>query len=399
MDVFIGGKSAIDLEGLFVRNYEDAEAFIQSYGYCLKKPEDQRFAHRIFIEAVTFIERVLLPDSWHQGVQPPLELLESADPRQLLVWASRSDPDDPLRAWSCAILRVMHTICHIEGVYVSGHFRKAREQITQKFERRLFRNEAGELRFGDKQQSIQLERIDWKVEKSRESIILKLLHKPGNVAETIYDLFGIRIVTDRLSDVLVAVKYLRQFHLVTFTNCNPARVRNTLIDLDRFRSHLESLKQLLSAEIITTEEFEDIIERLTGPSFLSQKTNPHSSRNYRALQLTCREMIRFPNPALLWLERLKKWERGLETPCQNPKLVGDILKFIEHWPGVNELKDIDTFFPFEVQIMDKEAYKQNLAGPASHSRYKRSQVRTARRRILAQVLKLHKIQNVSQDKT
>ena len=44
------------------------------------------------------------------------------------------------------------------------------------------------------------------------------------------------------------------------------------------------------------------------------------------------------------------------------------------------------FLPFRNQIMDKDSYQQNKLGSASHDKYKQSQVRYARRRVMGKVL-------------
>ena len=47
-----------------------------------------------------------------------------------------------------------------------------------------------------------------------------------------------------------------------------------------------------------------------------------------------------------------------------------------------------SFFPFEIQIMDKKSWEVSTVGKASHLRYKKSQLKAARRRVLNEVLPL-----------
>ena len=61
-----------------------------------------------------------------------------------------------------------------------------------------------------------------------------------------------------------------------------------------------------------------------------------------------------------------------------------VLKNIGKLSGEDEF----AFFPFEVQVMDLKAWETNSTGKASHGKYKKSQVRAARRRVLNEILPL-----------
>lgn len=387
MDVLIGGKSSIDLPNLNITGWSDASAFVRSYGFDLSNPKDLRYVGAMFCEAIGFIENHLLPKSWRSRRQVPTEIVECLDVRHLLIWASSlSKENEQKRVWSCAILRIMHTICHIEAVYASVDLEVGRQQIMEHFANHISRDEEGTLWLGRGDQRVELASVEWKKRKSRESIILKLLHKPGNVAETIYDLIGIRIVTKRLSDVIMAVKYLGQCYLITFPNCHPMRARNNLIDVELFRGHVDSLIQLLQSGAITASDFSSMIEKLTAPLVGSEKSNPHSSDSYKSIQLTCRQMIRGTTTALSWLNKLEKFASALGKE-QTPAWLAQLLDLAQSWNGVSQMADKAVFFPFEVQIMDEKAFESVSSGPASHRKYKESQVRTARRRVLAEVLR------------
>ena len=193
MDVLIGGKSPIDLKKLGIKDTSVAERFVESYGYDLKNLEDRRFIHCTIVEALSFVEKVLMPREWGQGKSPPQEIIESDNVVQLLQWASMGREDGKkglLSVWSCAILRVVHTIAHIHGVQRNADIDQARNQIIARFREFLFRSEKGLLLLGSPKNHVELEKIDWKSDKARVSVILKLLHKPANVAETIYDFSG-----------------------------------------------------------------------------------------------------------------------------------------------------------------------------------------------------------------
>ncbi len=394
MDVLIGGDSSIDLPELKVGNWDEATDFLRCYGYDPEVPADARTMHGVIVEALSFIERKLLtPREWSRGVRPPDDILLCDDVRHLLMWAGGNTPNDRLkRAWACAVLRVMHTIAHLEGVnrYVSAN--AARQQIMARFQRFIWRDEQRAMWFGDADNKIRLERVEWKEQKTRNSIILKLLHKKDNVAETIFDYLGIRIVTKRLGDVMMAVKFLRMFHIVSYPNAIPARARNNLIDVGRFRSQVETLRDMLTAGSISPTEFETMVARLTAaqkdPN--AEQTNPHSSAAYRSIQLTGRQLVTIPNEQLGWLDKLNREIITHELPAATAQVLREMNTMVSGWHSVHENRMISAFFPYEVQIMDQDSYAQSTSGDANHSRYKQSQVRAARKRVLNKVLELSK---------
>jgi uncharacterized protein (TIGR04562 family) len=106
MNVLIGGRSSIDLPEIQISGFEEATAFIKSYGYDPEKIHDARLMHAAICESLSFIERWLMPKEWKNGLQPPDEVLMCHDPRNLLLWAcDRSSAAIQRRLWSCAILR------------------------------------------------------------------------------------------------------------------------------------------------------------------------------------------------------------------------------------------------------------------------------------------------------
>ncbi len=391
MDVLFSGKSAIDLMELGVRDYEDATAFLRYYGYDPEKSHEAKHIHAVMVESWRFISRYLIPDEWARGVRPPDDILFADDARPILLAASDlSTPNRLRQAWCCSLLRVMHTIAHIEGVTRLIDIDVAREQIMSRFREHIFYDERGKLRLGIPHQSIPLVAVEWKNNKSRESIILKLLHKKANVAENIYDYLGVRFITEKLSDVMRVGKFLRDFHMVSFPNCNPSRARNSLIDVEEFRAQLKLSAKALSAGRIDQAQFLQQVD--VASQYLDKEvdeaSNPHSGRDYRAVQLTGRQLIRVPSPFYEWRRKCEALGSREDLNDTQRKVLDDILFMAKSWQIDEEANEYVGFFPFEVHILDQEAAEKNKEGSASHERYKRSQVRAARRRILNRVISL-----------
>lgn len=391
LDVLIGGRSAIDLEVLNLNSFEEATDFLRKYGYEPDRPKDAREIHAVIVESWHFIAHVLMPREWRKGMKPPDDLLFADDVRPLLLAASQTDPSQAARhLWACALLRVMHTICHIDGVHRTENIKVARNQILQRFHDLVFHDEKGDLRFGRGRNSVVLKSVEWKNEKTRQSIILKLLHKKANVAETIYDLLGVRLVTKRLSDVLLVVKYLSEYHVISFPNCNPARARNTLIDVEQFQQELEVLRVALGEGTIDHKEFLKQVRkdtyRVAAEEAQAQNSNPHSGVGYRSIQLTCRQLIRYPNPLFGFFGKLRQLTQSPEISPVERRALADTINFGEKWHGFAEFEVLTSFFPFEIQIVDSKTATQNKSGDAAHDRYKRAQIKSARRRVLSGVL-------------
>jgi uncharacterized protein (TIGR04562 family) len=54
-------------------------------------------------------------------------------------------------------------------------------------------------------------------------------------------------------------------------------------------------------------------------------------------------------------------------------------------------RDVRFFYPFEVQITDYESHLKNTQGEASHQEYKKSQLRSAMKRIFKPILDVKEI--------
>jgi uncharacterized protein (TIGR04562 family) len=389
--VLIEGISPIDLAGLDIKNLYDADLLVRQYGYSPKDPINARYIHAAIIEALSFIETHLMPIEWQAGKRPPPEILYAHDIRELLLFASgHGEGDEERQAWACAVLKIIHAIAHVEQTrdVVLG---AAREQIMSQFDKYVFSDGSGTLRFGSRQNNIELAAIDWKVSKSRQSILLKLLHKRGNVSEEINDLLGVRIITKKLCDVMRVAQLIREFHMITFVNSTPARARNTLIDMDTFRHNTQKLAQMLQDDKINQDEFVILMEHLAASTSKPRKTanavNPHTGSNYRSVQFTVRQLIHLDNPYLAWMERLQEIlsDEKLDPRIRQAMQMNEEL--YRAWMQ-NHGKSTRVFFPFEVHILDEASFEHNKSGLASHARYKKSQIRTVRRRILFHLLQI-----------
>ena len=345
IEAMVGGASAIDLPALRVETAEHAEDFLRSYGFDIRAPNQRLELEWVRSRSVAFIEEQLL-----DGL-PELCLPESVryetDVTRIMLAAS-SPIRDLEQRWSCALLRVMHTVSHARLQLQERFGDQVKDQILGQFESHFVEDGQG-IRLGKGHDAIPVHRFDVKHAKPLESVVLKLLHKPENVAADIFDHLGIRFVTyDRL-DVLLVARYLRQ-HIISFPNIKPSRSKNSLLDMDWVRREFEAIDEEYP-DASSSERLAVMRARVGSAPYPvgGGPMNPHSAFEYHAVQFTCRHYVRVDDPF-----------------------------------GTG--KELSFFFPYEVQIIDKASFEDSHSGRAAHQEYKARQRESVRRRVLGPVL-------------
>lgn len=348
------GQSAIDLTSLALRNLHDARQFAREYGFDLDQHATLLRVVRAHREAVQFILEHFV-DPAHAALMPP-EVRFCDDPLLLLVYASqRGGQIDLVRLWSCAVLKVMHGIFYIDSDLKLRHFTTIREQIFSSLDAVIEREgDQYYLSDGDGGLRLPLLHYDRKSHKGRNSILLKLLQKAAYLAADIYDHLGVRMTFNTRFECLLALHTLQCVHLVSVTNVDPQRTRNTLLDLDAAKQVFVKYRAMLDrSDGYPAALLQKMDEELIALSQQQTRSdNPHSGTGFNSLQVTLRKMIHL---------------RGADT---------------EH-PHDG---DIDFFFEYEIQLMDRASHERSLSGPASHDAYKKRQVDTARIRVFGREL-------------
>jgi uncharacterized protein (TIGR04562 family) len=406
LDIIVSGKSAIDTgHGFRVRSVEEAERFIRSYGYELENAIERAELFGNYHEALSFIRRYFLQPDSPDGLKLdiPRKLIELSDVRDLFVFASarpgagsaegtRASGLKPgsvsmdmqtqyLRLWSCALLKVMHTIAHVDQDLRTSYFAEIQKQILDRYYRVIHRDESGALYLGERSDDpdrVDLNAFETKPKKSRESILLKLMHKPENVAEDIFDRVGIRFVTRSRLGALRVIKFLKDRMILMPPNVKPSRSRNTLIDIDAFRQRLdELLAQVSRGEL----DEGDLVRELEGAAAngSGSSENPHTSEHYRAIQFTSRQLIKLRNPLYDDLKELR-------SLAKTRKLDGDVARIIDRVDLKYLQREVRFFYPYEVQVVDQKSFEENEKGRSAHSEYKRAQVQTALKRVMGALL-------------
>ena len=369
--VVLGGGSSIDLEGLRCGSMAEARDFALAYGYDLSVPVQAQQVRRVQGEALAFLESVILEPG---DPRPTEEVRGCGDPLQLLSWAS-ARPRDARAAWSCAVLRVMHTLFHLDHDVNLRFLPEIQTQVFAPYDRHLVL-EGGQWKLRGAYE-VELAGVEKKEQKDRASMLLKLLHKPENVAETIYDHIGVRFVArDRLG-VLQVIRFLLDHHALMPTHIKPSRSRNRMIDLGALRVWMAGLPPAFELSSLAPAERDALNARLALRDEGSWE-NPLTALDYAAVQFTARTLIRLPSPATGALETIQARLRTLGHPeLMSGMGLADLLQ---------EQEQLTFFFAHEVQVMEESGFRNSQSGPASHTEYKLRQREAARRRVLQGIL-------------
>lgn len=380
LDVFFSNRSSIDLPRLAFGTESEARNFVANYGYDLNNPREIQNLANIKNEAIQFIQTFFI-DSLEPAMRARLLIPDKiirADVVALLLLASIFKRPVTQR-WACAILRVMHTIAHVDNDLSANFFQSIQQQIIRPYESHIQVGDDGQIHLGvNPEEQVPLVEFQVRAGKERNSAILKLLHKAENVASDLFDRIGFRFITRDKLDALLVAKYLRR-HVVSFPNIKPSRSVNTLVHVKRFRKNLRHLYRLFDKGEIGGQEFERKIRYSTQYEHaLSEKqvqhllnVNLHKSDQYRSIQFTVRQLVR------------------IENPLQVYKSYIDVARIEQHdWQhGLDQAQPYYRFFfPYEVQVVDIETHRNNMEGQANHEIYKYKQLVTARQRIMGDLL-------------
>ena len=369
--VILGGGSPIDLDGLRIQSLDEAWNFALNYGYDMGVPAQRAHVIRVYEDAIDFLEGVVLEGT---SLHVPHELRRLEDPLDLLLWASERPRTHDGR-WSCAILRVMHTLFHVDHNVNLRYLPEIQNQVFGRYDQFLVCEEGRWLLRGAYE--VPLVAVERKENKDRVSMLLKMLHKPENVAETIYDQIGIRFVAEDRLGVLLVIRFLLDHHVLMPTHIKPSRSRNLMIDLEALETWMEGLPPAFCVQDLAPEERHALSRALAlAPKGMEQ--NPFSSKDYSAIQFTARTLIRLPDPASPALEAIRKRLEALGLP--------ELTESTGIPELIQEREEFTFFFAHEVQVMEQSGFQSSRSGPASHSEYKQRQRDAARRRVLQGIL-------------
>ena len=394
LKVSVGGKSSIDSD-IFLGNFQDREGvhkFLSLYGFDQLDPVLKAELFGNFQESLQFIRRYFLKENNENGldIQVPEILHKLTDVSDLFLLATGNFPECTREQtlWASIVVKVMHTILHVDNDLRNKYFNVIQQQIFDKFYKFMRRDEDNRLYLGvvGDEEQVPLYEFETKAKKSRESMIIKLLHKVENVAEELFDRIGLRFVTYKRVDTLRVVHFLAKQHLVVPQNIKPSRSVNSLVDLARFEKKYNSLVEAALKNNYSEENFEKLLEqeiKSCRPKEKSNLKNLFTSSKYGALQFTCRQLIIYKNPLL---EKIKEIRNMAFEEVETGKAQSNLSQKVLALDSTLISGNIRFFYPFEVQIVDLEMNEINTQGMASHKEYKMAQQKSAMLRLFKPLL-------------
>jgi uncharacterized protein (TIGR04562 family) len=382
LKVVLQGLSILDVPRLQVRTMEEATDFIRAYGFDPSNAQDQDLLWGFFSDSISFIEKSLADPDFSRVPDHLRSRKAILDLRRLLLMASQKERTEE-QVWACAVLRVMHTLIHVAHDPRLKIFEEVQNQVLNRLDTYLYSDPTqGTTHLGrqDEGGGIKLLFFKKKDRKDREREIVKLLHKPENLVEDIYDRIGFRLVTETKFDAIKALRLLIEKNIFGVPNIRPGRSRNRLVDFDRLVFEADRIHTHLQKGDKSAPYIEKLIKRLDSRITFSRLSrsllNPHTSEYYRAIQFTCRELVKVKNPLWQVYQRLKE---PLESLHGGHQVLADAFP-----TAVNP--DLYVFFPYEIQIMDVKSFADSVFGKSNHDEYRKKQVESARRRVFGKGL-------------
>ena len=389
-DVVCSGKSSLDAKNYLTELYDKNQVtnFLNGYGFNITDPVESAELFGIFQEALNFIKRYFLIEGNPEGLnlKVPNYLYSITNIAELFLSATGNSAfklktEESL--WAGVILKVMHTILHADKDLRARYFSTVQQQIFDRFYKFIHRDDENRLFLRiEGGTSIPLYDFQTKAKKTRDSIIIKLLHKQENVAEELFDRIGVRIITYNKLDALRVIKFLHKNYVIMINNIKPSRSQNTLVDLNMLRVRVQGLYKETMRKQLSEDDFYQRLNNLIGetsPGSHHDK-NQHTSNEYRAIHFTGRQLIKYRNPFMASFNEVRKLALKDKTNPISQSLLSLDTSAIS--------RDVRFFYPFEVQITDYESHLKNTQGEASHDEYKRSQLRSAMKRIFKPILEL-----------
>ena len=384
LEVTLGLRNALSLRSLNITSANRATAFFAGCGFNLNEASHQKELEQFFGEALFFVRHQLFTVEERRTYPVPHEILIMEDMRKLLQLASLRAPRRRYaRLWACTVLKVMQAFVNLEYSGKLKELNFAKEQIFSQIKSFLHESAGGALSFVFRNSNVHLKSVDWKESKTKTSILLKLLHKPESVVDEVFDFLGVRFVVPHENQVPLLLGALIEADIIVPHQVLGMRTRNSLLNLKQGKDYMALSRDLLNVGTVEASEFLEMCGRIPW-GFSAQEAaqkkwkNTFSSSDYRAVQLTTRQLVRAPNPARALLASLAtelRHYRGTERD----------------WDPISQAyipKELIRYFPFEVQIMDEGSYDISKFGPASHERYKHLQLLAVRERVLGSILKM-----------
>jgi uncharacterized protein (TIGR04552 family) len=319
--LMLEGESSADLPRLWFADKLSVDAFLRLSEFDTDNPIDIDRLHELHHDAVAY-----LTETQNYRLPPQLDDLE--DIHDLFLAASNGPPR--LRRYACMLLKVMHILHHIAGRELMFNTAISEAQLLSRLSAKVF-NVIDRMRVS----GVGIQEFA-AGQKSRTSLVTKLLAKRSTLATHIFDKLRFRIIVNTRDDLVAALLYLVH-NLFPFNYIRPEQSQNGVLTFDDLGRNLGLAPELVRA-------FWEAAPM--GPELGRESTlaNEFSGKGYRAVNFVADIPLRVDDVA----------------PEATPAIV---------------------FVQTEIQVIDAETEKNNQRGENSHALYKKRQRERVRKRL------------------
>jgi uncharacterized protein (TIGR04552 family) len=205
-------QSMLDITTLGLTDDSSIKNFLRRHGVNLDEPEDLAYIHRIFEEAINFLDQDIFHE--RQKVNPELRKMKTAKGIHAIFKTAAGEGRRVLIPQACGLLRISAVINYIERDPVLSLLPDAEIALKNLVKKYIQKDAVTRGHFFvtgiPGEFPVSLANFELRL-KTRKRIIAKLLHKPSNRAEEVLDHIGFRITTHNSVDTLRLI-YQMFFH-------------------------------------------------------------------------------------------------------------------------------------------------------------------------------------------
>ncbi len=313
------GDSVIDWKRLHFRERSEVDHFLRANLLDPEDLDDERRLRAILAQSVEYLRRTFKYKVTKLVAEP--EAIQD-----LFLYASGALEPKRLSRIACVVLKVMHTVHHIEARELLHRTRVSEAELSRRVDQRV-REVLHRLSSEERLGIVSFEGNS----KTRQSVITKLIAKRENVAAQIYDRHRYRVVVSDVDAVVTTVMALAS-ELFPFNYVVPGQTQNTLVTLRDLVERHPSLSTV-GARLVAEELAEE------------KGSNEFSGGTYRILNFIVDLPLKIA-PAKSSRRRSRSEDLGRVV-----------------------------FVPVELQVVDEATATTNEVGENSHKRYKQRQLR------------------------
>ncbi len=318
----LAGESVVDLPRLWFSDRAEVDKFLRLCGFDTDNPIDMERLHALHDEATAYLRDV------HEYRIPP-QIDELSEIHDLFLMASNGPAR--LRRYACMVLKVMHIQHHVAGRELVFNMPVSEAQLLDRLSAKVFA-------VIDKMRASGIGVQEFSAgQKSRTSLVTKLLAKRTTLASQVFDRLRFRIIVTTRDDLVSSLVYLVR-HLFPFNYVIPEQSHNRIVTADDLARVLQ-----LPGELVTTFWREAGSAESEGAESPGLK-NEFSSDGYRSVNFVADIPLRIDDVA----------------PEAAPAVV---------------------FVQTEIQVIDAETERENQRGESSHALYKKRQRQRVRQRL------------------